>query len=218
MKHMKKILCSVTAVIGVIVGGSAKESLSTPSDMVSAPQYDAVSREVLPMDDWEHTFERIGYVEIDGIELGELIVSPQALKIMGNAEGCVRNPYTCPAGLGTDGIGNTHNVTGETKSDEQIATDWVKNIIAAQNCLASSGDVSLMSQGQVDAFTSFIFNTGCTRFRHNRDGSETRIYHKIKQGWFTGACNELQYWRKGGGKVLPGLVKRRELETKLCHM
>jgi lysozyme len=172
-----------------------------------------VTKDVRPVDDWE----RIGLVEIGGVEVGELIVSPKALEVIGNAEGCVRNPYTCPAGLGTDGIGNTHNVTGETKSDEQIAIDWAKNIIAAQNCLASSGDVSLMSQGQVDAFTSFIFNTGCTRFRHNRDGSETRIYHKIKQGWFTGACNELNYWRKGGGKVLPGLVKRRAKETELCH-
>ncbi|WP_413760871.1 glycoside hydrolase family protein, partial [Vibrio vulnificus] len=94
---------------------------------------------------------------------------------------------------------------------------WTRNIIAAQNCLASSGDVASMSQGQVDAFTSFIFNTGCTRFKHNRDGSETRIYHKIKQGWFTGACNELKYWVYAGGQKLKGLINRREVEAKLCH-
>ncbi|MDC5723107.1 lysozyme [Vibrio europaeus] len=212
MKHIKKIVCSVTAIIGVIVGGAAKEGQPLPLNAEQAAKYDAIAHDSQPIDDWE----RIGLVRIGDLDVGELIVSPQALKVIGNAEGCVRNPYTCPAGLGTDGIGNTHNVTGETKSDEQIAIDWAKNIIAAQNCLASSGDVSLMSQGQVDAFTSFIFNTGCTRFRHNRDGSETRIYHKIKQGWFTGACNELKYWRKGGGKVLPGLVKRRAKEMELC--
>lgn len=212
MQHTKKIVCSVMAVIGVIVGGAVKDDSKLSASVEPTAQYDAVSKDVRPIDDWE----RIGLVEIGGVEVGELIVSPKALEVIGNAEGCRRSPYTCPAGLKTDGIGNTHGVTDGIKSDEQIAIDWTRNIIAAQNCLASSGDVASMSQGQVDAFTSFIFNTGCTRFKHNRDGGETRIYHKIKQGWFTDACNELKYWRKGGGKILPGLVKRRELEANLC--
>lgn len=213
MQHTKKIVCSVMAIIGVIVGGVVKDDSQLSANVEQTAQYDAVTKDVRPVDDWQ----RIGLVEIGGVEVGELIVSPKALEVIGNAEGCRRSPYTCPAGLDTDGIGNTHGVTGEVKSDEQIAIDWARNIIAAQDCLASSGNVASMSQGQIDAFTSFIFNTGCTRFKHNRDGSETRIYHKIKQGWFSSACDELQYWRKGGGIVLDGLVKRRALEMKLCH-
>lgn len=194
MKHMKKVLCSVTAVIGLVVGG-----VMPSTDLVP----DAIS---------------VGMVQIGDVMVGELLVSPNALNVIGNAEGCMKTPYTCPAGLATDGIGNTKNVTGEIKSTEQIAIDWTRNIIAAQNCLAASTDVSLMSQGQVDAFTSFIFNTGCTRFRHNRDGSETRIYNKIKRHQFTAACNELRFWVYAGGKKLPGLINRRETETLLCHM
>ncbi|TOP74114.1 lysozyme [Vibrio parahaemolyticus] len=198
MNNTKKIICSVLAVIGVITGGS---SVYSEAPVTSSLQPDAVA---------------IGTVEIGDLIVGELIVSPNALKVIGNAEGCRRSPYVCPAGLETDGIGNTHNVTNEIKTDDQIAVDWTRNIIDAQNCLASSADVSLMSQGQIDAFTSFIFNTGCTRFKHNRDGSETRIYHKIKQGWFVGACNELKYWVYAGGKKLAGLVSRREQEREMC--
>ncbi|MGI9835688.1 lysozyme [Vibrio vulnificus] len=198
MNNTKKIICSVLAVIGVITGGS---SVYSEAPVTSSLQPDAVA---------------IGTVEIGDLIVGELIVSPNALKVIGNAEGCRRSPYVCPAGLETDGIGNTHNVTNEIKTDDQIAIDWTRNIIDAQNCLASSADVSLMSQGQIDAFTSFIFNTGCTRFKHNRDGSETRIYHKIKQGWFVGACNELKYWVYAGGKKLAGLVSRREQEREMC--
>lgn len=212
MNKVQKVTCSVLAIVGVILGGIVNEPTAITHDNV-----DGVSREILPLDDWQHDWQRIGLVKIAGENLGELIVSPMALKIIGDAEGCMRNPYVCPAGLQTDGIGNTHNVTGEVKTDEQIAIDWTRNIIDAQNCLASSADVSLMSQGQIDAFTSFIFNTGCTRFRHNRDGSETRIFHNIKQGWFTSACNELNYWVYAGGIKFPGLVSRRQLETQVCH-
>ncbi|HFQ5115502.1 TPA: lysozyme [Vibrio vulnificus] len=199
MNKSKTIICSVLAIIGVVTGGSLnyqKETMSASLDP------DAVS---------------VGEVIIGDLLVGELIVSPNALKVIGNAEGCRRNPYVCPAGLLTDGLGNTHNVTGEIKTDEQIAIDWTRNIIDAQNCLESSADVSLMSQGQIDAFTSFIFNTGCTRFKHNRDGSETRIYHKIKQGWFTAACSELNFWVYAGGVKLAGLESRRATETMLCH-
>ncbi len=192
MKHVKKIACSVTAVIALVVGGQ-----TTSTDLV--PEATAV-----------------GVVQIGDITVGELLVSTNALNVIGNAEGCMKTPYTCPAGLATDGIGNTTNVTGEIKSTEQIAIDWTQNIIAAQNCLVASTDVSLMSQGQVDAFTSFIFNTGCTRFRHNRDGSETRIYNKIKNHRFTAACDELRFWVYAGGKKLAGLVSRRQTETELC--
>jgi lysozyme len=73
-----------------------------------------------------------------------------------------------------------------------------------------------MSQGQIDAFTSFIFNTGCTRFRKNPDGSETRIFKHIRQGNYKNACNELRFWVYGAGKKLPGLVKRRQKEMELC--
>lgn len=209
MKSLKQITCSVTAIIAVIVGGAT--STNTPSSLPQ--QVDAISREVQSVDDWQ---KPIGMVEISGIEVGELIVSPRALELIGNAEGCRKTPYKCPAGLATDGIGNTHTVTGAIKSDEEIAADWTRNIITSQNCLATSGDVSLMTQGQIDAFTSFIFNTGCTVFRHNKDGSETRIFKHIRQGNYKNACNELRVWVYGAGKKLPGLVKRRQKEMELC--
>ena len=37
-------------------------------------------------------------------------VSPQAVYMIVNLEGCVRNPYKCPADVWTNGVGNTHNV------------------------------------------------------------------------------------------------------------
>jgi lysozyme len=146
----------------------------------------------------------------------DLRVSYRALEIIGNAEGCRLHPYKCPAGLLTNGMGNTHNVSRAPITLEQATKDWVRNIKSAENCLFSSAPNDDLTQGNIDGFTSFIFNTGCRRFRYNRDGSKTRIYKKIQAGQYTAACYELTYWVWAAGVKLPGLVIRREDEKGLC--
>ncbi|EIH0334401.1 lysozyme, partial [Escherichia coli] len=42
---------------------------------------------------------------------GNVRTNQAGLELIGNAEGCRRDPYKCPAGVWTDGIGNTHGVT-----------------------------------------------------------------------------------------------------------
>jgi len=159
----------------------------------------------------------IGEVVVDGKIVGHLLVSPRALELIGDAEGCRLEPYKCPAGLTTDGIGNTHNIKGKRKTIEQVSVDWVKNISNAEKCLSSAMSTErTMTQGQFDAFTSFIFNTGCTVFSKNKDGSPTRIYKHIQNGRYKNACNELRFWVFTNGVKLKGLVNRRRKETEMC--
>jgi lysozyme len=191
MKKITTAVCSVLAIIGIVIS-------SVPNDAID---FNAPS---------------VGRVIINDVDIGELFVSQNALLIIGNAEGCRRTPYKCPAGLDTDGIGNTHGDIGEAKTDEQIAIDWTRNIMDAQRCLMSATDITTMTQGQIDAFTSFIFNTGCTKFKANSNGTSTTIYSLIKAGQYTKACHQLNRWVFGGGKKLPGLVIRRSEETQLC--
>lgn len=189
MNKIKKIVCSVVAAIGVITGG------------LTADHYAS-----------------IGQVVIEGASQGELKISPAGLALVGNAEGCRLDPYRCPAGLATNGIGNTHDVPNKPIGLTQVAKDWTKNIQAAERCLDSVVPKGkTLTQGQQDAFTSFIFNTGCTRFKTNRDGSSTQIAALIKRGEFLQACDQLPRWVYGGGKKLNGLVLRREAERERCY-
>lgn len=194
MNKIKKVLCSVVAVIGVITGGVAVQ-----------PNTDAY-------------YSPIGKVVIDGQDLGVLKISPAGLALITNAEGCRLDPYKCPAGLITNGIGNTHGVPNKVIDEKQAAIDFVRNIQAAEQCLDSvvpKGET--LTQGQQDAFTSFIFNTGCTRFKTNRNGSQTKIARLIEHGECSLACDQLNRWVYGGGKKLNGLVTRRGDETERCH-
>lgn len=192
MKITHKVICSVAAIIGLVTGGAAIYS--------------------------DEFIKPVGEVVIEGQSLGELRISPKALEITGNTEGCRLDPYTCPSGLVTNGIGNTHGVPAKNISLEQVAKDWVKNLQDAERCISRAEAISgkTMSQGQFDAFVSFSFNTGCPRFMRNPDGTATQIYSAIRQGNFVKACHELPRWVYGGGKKLPGLVNRRNLEYERC--
>ncbi|MGL4193191.1 MAG: lysozyme [Vibrio sp.] len=195
MKITKKIICSVAAVIGIVTGG------------------------VMVGEDVGQAFvQPVGKVVIEGHAVGDLRISPKGLAITGNAEGCRLDPYTCPSGLVTNGIGNTHGVPDSPVNLEQVAKDWVTNLQEAERCINQAEAIggNTMSQGQFDAFVSFSFNAGCSRFMRNPDGTPTRIYSAIRQGDFVKACSELPYWVYGGGKKLPGLVSRRSLEYERC--
>lgn len=190
MSRLKKVLCSVGAIVALITGG-------------------------VTVNDAEYT-RAIGQVQIAGESVGELRISTRALDIIGNAEGCRRDPYRCPAGLMTNGIGNTHGVINGNVSDEQIAKDWIKNIQEAERCLFEWKDDTAFTQGHIDALTSFVFNTGCSRFRYNANGTETQIGKFVRLGHYELACHQLNRWVKSGGVILPGLVTRRQEETDVC--
>lgn len=64
-------------------------------------------------------------------------------------------------------------------------------------------------QGSFDALVSFAFNAGLG----NLQRSQIRI--RANRGDWEGAAEAFKQWTKGGGKVLPGLVKRRDAEIEL---
>jgi lysozyme len=142
---------------------------------------------------------------------GTVRTSEAGLKLIGDAESCQRDPYVCPAGVLTDGIGNTHGVkAGVRKSDAQIAANWEKNILQAESCVNKYANGKKLNQGQFDAATSITFNAGCSQMQ------KSTMFRMLRDGKFTEACNQFPRWVYGGGKKLPGLVIRREKEKTLC--
>lgn len=65
-----------------------------------------------------------------------------------------------------------------------------------------------LSQGQLDALVSFSYNVGLNAYRNST------LRRKLNAGDYCGAAREFPRWDKAGGKVLPGLVKRRTEEQR----
>ena len=147
------------------------------------------------------------------INAGHVRTNQRGLELIGNAESCRRDPYVCPAGYLTDGIGNTHNVKqGARKTDQQIAADWEKNILDAERCVNSYGNGKKLSDNTFSAVTSITFNVGCSSMK------KSTMFSLLREGSqaYVAACSQFPRWVYAGKEILPGLVKRRDAEMKLC--
>jgi lysozyme len=67
-----------------------------------------------------------------------------------------------------------------------------------------------LNDNQFSALVSLTFNCGPKPIERGNT-----IRDKLEVGDYQGAADGFLLWKKGGGRVLPGLVKRREMERKL---
>ena len=145
----------------------------------------------------------------------EIALSPAGAEIIGNAEGCRREPYKCPSDVLTVGIGSTEysGLPIEPKriyTDLEIAERWKNDIQVAEKCVNLYGNGRNLPQSVFDAVTSITFNVGCGAMR------KSTMFKYLNAGKYVQACNEFPRWTKASGKTLPGLVSRREKEKALC--
>lgn len=133
------------------------------------------------------------------------------LELIRRFEGLRLRAYFCPAGVLTCGYGSTG-------PDIKPDTTWTKEQAEARMSSDASRFASAarkLCPGQVGdnlaALADFAYNLGATRLA----GSTLR--RKINAGDIEGAKVELRKWVRGGGKVLPGLVLRRDVEARLLR-
>lgn len=136
-------------------------------------------------------------------------VGPRALALIKHFEGCKLNAYKCPAGIWTIGYGDTgahvHNGLCWTQSEADAA---LKARLESEFCpaVAKLGDAN---PAQFGAMTALAYNIGVGAFGRS---SVARLH---KAGNHDGAAGAFAAWNKAGGKVLPGLVRRRAAEAAL---
>ena len=119
-------------------------------------------------------------------------------------------PYICPAGYWTIGYGHLcdpkHLPITEAEAEVYLARDLQSAIAATlRYCpiLATEPD------GRLAAIVDFTFNLGAGRLQ------TSTLRRRINQSDWAAAEQQLRRWIYGGGKVLPGLVARREAEIAL---
>lgn len=139
----------------------------------------------------------------------------RGLAIMGNAEGCVRVPYKCPADIWTYGIGTAESSgekiqQGKIYTDKEIADSWAKHIKTAEQCVNRYANGDKLPQGAFEAATSIAFNVGCGKIKNST------LFNYAKSGNIKAMCEQFPRWIYSNGKVLDGLIDRRDKEKALC--
>lgn len=143
-------------------------------------------------------------------------ISQKGLDLIKKFEGFSAKPYLCPAGVPTIGYGATYytNGTKVTMNDEPISEEWAEQLLSNMVHTYEKGVISLViphiSQNQFDALVSFAYNVGVTNFRKS---TLLRLINKNPNN--PEIANQFMKWVRGGGKVINGLIKRRQIESKL---
>ena len=162
-------------------------------------------------------------------------LSKAGADLMHRFEGCRNKPYLCPAHIWTVGFGEVlyqeqirlpmvrkEGYTGLIRKEYPLkpednrvwSQDEIDSLFAKSVERFERGVLRLVpgvngNQGAFDALVSFAFNAGLGNLQNST------IRAKANRGDWEGAAEAFMAWVKGGGKVLPGLVKRREAEKAL---
>lgn len=127
-------------------------------------------------------------------------------------EGLSLRPYVCPAGVWTIGYGHTSKTEPYPLPDESVAFDLLKIDV---NDVYEDIDQQLHKQllptklndNQMIAMLCLVFNIGIGNFK------KSTILKLINAGKLNLVPAEIVKWNHANGKVLMGLVKRRQREA-----
>jgi lysozyme len=141
----------------------------------------------------------------------------RGIAIIRKYEGLKLQAYICPSGLPTIGFGATFYENGtRVQMGDKISRDRADQLLMFQVKLFAD-EVrrtvkSNINENQLGALVSFCFNVGGAAF------AKSTLARKVNANPSDPTIrNEFMRWTRGGGKVLPGLVKRREEEANLYY-
>ena len=158
-------------------------------------------------------------------------ISERGLAIIKKYEGFYAKPYLCPAILWTIGYGHVlypeqarlpldkrklweiHPNDNRTWSKEEINDLLIKDLARFERGVTMLFPVSYrFTQGMFDCLVSFAFNCGTGLLQRSS------VRSALLRGDKEMAGEALLKYNRGGGRVLPGLVKRRQDEYKLLML
>lgn len=145
--------------------------------------------------------------------------SPKGIAALEAEEGVVLRAYRCPAGIWTIGAGLTAAsgvvrpkagmvITKEAATallGKALRQNYEPTVEMAMSVVSGSM-VTRPKQHEFDAGVGFHFNTGAIK-------RASWVKKWVARASRADILKALKLWNKGGGKVLPGLVDRREREA-----
>jgi len=141
-------------------------------------------------------------------------LSENGYKLICEFEGLKLKPYLCSAKVPTIGYGNTYYPDGKkvTLLDNPITKEYAfeifKDIADKFAKRVNERLTKPVTQNQFDAMVSFAYNIGTGAF------TTSTLLKKVNVNPNDLSIrNEFMKWTKAGGKVVQGLVNRRQKEA-----
>lgn len=138
-------------------------------------------------------------------------INSAGLDLIKSFEGLRLSAYRCPAGVWTIGYGHTGP---DVKTGQHITPAEAEALLRGDLDRFESGvnsflDAAPTTDNQFAAMVSLAFNIGLGAFQRST------VLRQHKAGNRQRAAAAFLMWVKGGGRTLPGLVRRRTAERAL---
>lgn len=138
-------------------------------------------------------------------------ISDAGLKAIGTFEGRKNSAYRDSAGLWTIGVGHLirpdePHLLKARLSDQEVLDLLRADVQTAEDAVNRLVRVPLV-QGQFDALVSWTFNLGAGAL------AGSTLLRVVNAGRLEDVPGEIRKWNRAGGKVVQGLVNRREAEV-----
>lgn len=138
-------------------------------------------------------------------------------------EGFRAKPYLCPAGIPTIGYGTTVYPNGRmvTLQDKSITEQEARAMLmyellntfapgVIRQCpILLTLAIKTNDWRKLNAIIDFAYNLGVGRLQ------TSTLKRKINAQDWNGVKEQLNLWVRGGGRIQPGLVTRRQVEASL---
>jgi len=140
-------------------------------------------------------------------------VNQAGVDLIRRFEGCRLDAYPDPGTGGapiTIGYGATGPgiAPGVVWTQEEAEARLVEDLARFADGVERLVEVDL-SDNQFAAIVSFAFNVGLGALR------DSTLLRKLNAGDYEGAADQLPRWARAGGRIMPGLTRRRAAERDL---
>ena len=133
----------------------------------------------------------------------------EGLSLIKKFEGCELEAYQCSAGVWTIGYGHTKGVTPSDSISQEEAEQMLVDELHEYESYVNDFVTAPLSQNQYDAMVSWVYNLGPANLK------ASTMLKVLNAGEYEEVPAQMKRWNKAGGKVLDGLVRRREAEALL---
>ena len=136
-------------------------------------------------------------------------MSVDATSLIAEFEGFSAEAYLCPAGVWTIGYGQTGGIKRGMTCTKVEAMRWLSARVKTTEREIRRLVRVPINANQMAALVSFVYNVGIGAFKRSS------LFRLLNAGRYAEAADQLLRWDKAGGKVLPGLTRRRIREREI---
>ena len=142
-------------------------------------------------------------------EIRQMEISKEGLALIKKFEGFEAGAYQCPAGVWTIGYGHTKDVQPTDVWSQSHAEHMLEAELEEFQEYVNDMVKVPLEQFQFDALVAWVYNLGAGNFK------ESTLLRVLNEGDYDDVPHQIKRWNKAGGRVLQGLVRRREAEALL---